>query len=343
MKITDEKSPKPKAEPEMDSWYANDITQTIGNTPLVKLNVLPAVHGVKATILAKLEFFNPSGSVKDRMAVFALRQAVVRGELRPGSTIVEATSGNTGAAVAMYAAANGHGAILTIPDKMSQEKIDGLRAFGAEVHVCPTAVPPDDPQSYTETAKRLQQETPDSYLLGQFTNSDNIRAHYESTGPEIWTQTGGRLDVLVGGIGTGGTISGTAKYIKEQKPSVKVIAADPVGSIYYDKFATDTDVEGGSYLVEGIGDDILCPTLDFSVIDQVCQVADKDSFLTARDITRKEGIFVGGSSGAAMHVALTQARSLDADKIVIVILPDGGARYVSKIYNDTWMLENGFI
>jgi cystathionine beta-synthase len=326
-----------------NGWYKDDITQTIGNTPLVKLRRLPTEHGVKATILVKPEFLSPTGSVKDRMAVYLLNQAVDRGELKPGGTIVEATSGNTGAAVAMFAAANGYKAILTIPDKMSSEKVDALRAFGAEVHICPTAVPPDSPQSYYETAKRLHQETPNSYLIGQYFNLDNIKSHYEQTGPEIWKQTGGQFHVLVAGIGTGGTMSGTAKYIKEQNPNIETVAADPIGSVFYNYHKDQTIIEPHPYLVEGIGDDFLCPTLDLSVIDRIYQVTDKECFLAARDLTRKEGIFGGGSSGAAVYVALKHAKNLAADKIVVVILPDSGAKYISKIFNDAWMREKGFI
>jgi len=343
MKTTKDEQKKPIMAQIDDSWYAQSITQTCGNTPLVKLNRLPQEYGVKATILVKLEYMNPSGSVKDRMAAFALNEALRRGEIKPGATIVEGTSGNTGAAVAMFAAANGLKAILTIPDKMSQEKIDTLRAYGAEVHICPTKVPPESPESYTQTAKRLHRETPGSFFLGQFWNLDNTRAHFETTGPEIWGQTGGRMDVLVGGIGTGGTISGSAQFLKRQKPELEVIAVDPIGSIYHDTFHEKKDPEAGSYQVEGIGDDFMCPTLDFSVIDKVVQVDDKSCFLTARELTRKEGIFVGGSAGAAAHVALNHAKDLDADQIVVVILPDSGRGYVSKIFNDSWMREHGYL
>lgn len=323
--------------------YAEDITETVGNIPLVRLRRLPKEWGVTATILVKPEFMNPTGSVKDRMAIFLLKQAVSRGDLKPGGTIVEATSGNTGAAVAMFAAAHGYRAILTIPDKMSNEKVDTLKAFGAEVHVCPTAVPAESPESYYETAKRIARETKDSYFVGQYFNLDNIEAHYRSTGPEIWAQTRGEFDVLVGGIGTGGTMSGTCKFIKEKKPSIQTVAADPIGSIYYQYHKDKSMIEPGRYFVEGIGEDMLCPTMDFSVIDKVYQVNDKECFDAARDLTRKEGILVGGSSGAAIHVALTHAKTLSADKTVVVILPDGGSKYISKMYNDAWMREKGFL
>lgn len=324
-------------------FYANDITETIGDTPLVKLRRLPEAAGVKATVLAKVEFSNPTGSVKDRMAVYILNKALKAGRLNPGDTIVEATSGNTGAAVAMFGAVHGFPVILTIPDKMSTEKVDTLRAFGAEVHICPTAVPAESPESYYETAKRIHRETPGSYFIGQYFNPDNIEAHYRLTGPELYRQTQGRFDVLVGGIGTGGTISGTARYLKEQKPEIEVVAADPVGSVYYDYHRSEELIEPATYLVEGIGEDMLCPTIDFSVIDKIYQVTDRECFLTARDLARQEGILAGGSSGAAVNAALKHAANLAEDKTVVVILPDGGSRYLSKVYNDGWMREKGFI
>lgn len=324
-------------------FYGEDITAAIGNTPLIKLRRMTAVRNIRATVLVKPEFLNPTGSIKDRMVVYLLDQAVERGDLPPGGTIVEATSGNTGAAVAMYAAANGYKTILTIPDKMSDEKVDTLRAFGAEVHICPTAVPGDSPESYYETAKRLHRENPGSYMVGQYFNLDNIEAHYRLTGPEIWRQTGGRIDVLVGGIGTGGTVSGTARYLKEQNRNIEVVAADPIGSIYYQYHKDQTLIEPQTYQVEGIGEDILCPTIDFSVIDKIYQHTDQEAFLATRELTRTEGIFGGGSSGAAVHVALKHAAGLDKDKIVIVILPDSGFKYISKVFNDAWMREHGHI
>ena len=224
---------------------------------------------------------------------------------------------------------------------MSNEKVDTLRAFGAEVHICPTAVPGDSPESYYETAKRIHGETPDSYLVGQYFNLDNIEAHYRQTGPEIWRQTGGRFEVLVAGIGTGGTLSGVARYLKEQNPDIEIVAVDPIGSVYYQYYQDKTLIEPHPYEVEGIGDDLLCPTVDFSVIDKIYQVTDTESFLATRELTRKEGIFGGGSSGAAVHVALKHAAALEADKTVLVILPDSGFKYISKISNDSWMREHG--
>lgn len=325
----------------VNNFYFDNIADSVGNTPLVKLRKI--TEGLKGTILAKLEFLNPTGSVKDRMGVFILKEAVQRGELKPGGTIIEATSGNTGAAVAMFAAAHGYNAIFTIPDKMSDEKIDTLKAFGAEVHICPAAVPPDDPKSYYETAKRLVEETPGAYFIGQYHNLDNIKAHYMTTGPEIWKQTEGKITHLVGGIGTGGTISGTGKYLKEQNPDVKVIAVDVDGSVYYDYFKSKTMIEPHPYLVEGIGDDMLCPTTDFSVFDDVLNVGDEDSFRTARAMAEREGILAGGSSGSAVHAALEYAENLKDDDIMVIILPDHGLKYLSKQFSTAWMQEKGFL
>jgi cystathionine beta-synthase len=323
--------------------YLEDITQAVGNTPLVRLRRLPREYGVKATILVKLEILNPTGSVKDRMALYLLQQAVERGELKPGGTIVEATSGNTGAAAAMFAAVHGYKAILTIPDKMSREKVDTIKAYGAEVHICPTAVPPESPESYYETGKRLARETPKSYWVGQYFNLDNIEAHYRTTGPEIWEQTGGKLTCLVGGVGTGGTVSGTARFLKEKDPKIEVVAADPVGSVYYQYYKDKTMIEPHTYLVEGIGEDMLCPTIDFSVIDTMYQIGDEESFVVARALARREGVLAGGSSGAIVAAALKHAAHLDSSAVMVIILPDSGSKYISKLYNDDWMREKGFL
>ncbi len=324
-------------------FWLDDITYATGNTPMVKLRRMTEARGITCTVLVKPEYMNPTGSVKDRMVVYLLQQAERNGELKLGGTIVEATSGNTGAAVAMFAAAHGYKAILSIPDKMSQEKVDAMRAFGAEVHICPTAVPAESPESYYETGKRLARETKDSYWVGQYFNLDNIEAHYSLTGPEIWNQCGGQIDCFVGGIGTGGTVSGTARYLKEQKPGVEVVAADPIGSVYYQYHKDQTMIEPNTYYVEGIGEDMLCPTIDFSVIDKVIQVTDEECFLYGRELTRTEGIFGGGSAGAAVCAALKHAKTLESDKTMIVILPDGGAKYISKMFNDDWMREKGFL
>ncbi|CUS88276.1 cystathionine beta-synthase [Candidatus Kryptonium thompsonii] len=321
--------------------YHQNILELIGNTPLVKLTRVTA--GIKATILAKLEFMNPGGSVKDRIAVYMVEKAIKNGLLKPGGTIIESTSGNTGIGLAMYAALKGFKAIFTIPDKMSQEKINLLKAFGAEVIVCPTNVPPDSPESYYEVAKRLAKETPNSYFVNQYHNEDNVEAHYMTTGPEIWTQTSGRIDYLVAGAGTGGTISGVGKFLKEKNPNVKVIAVDPIGSVYHDWFKYKKLIEPKIYMVEGIGEDMLCETMHFEVIDDIIQVSDAEAFYMARKLAREEGILAGGSSGAAVHAAIKVAQSLPEDKVVVVILPDTGRNYISKIFNDEWMKEKGFI
>jgi cystathionine beta-synthase len=321
-------------------WYDN-ILETIGNTPLVKLNKVTG--GISATLLAKIEFFNPAGSVKDRMAIFMIEEAAKRGLIKPGGTIVENTSGNTGAALAMYASVKGYKIIFTIPDKMSEEKINRLKAFGAKVVICPTDVPADSPESYYETAKRIAKETPNSYLVNQYHNEKNVEAHYKLTGPEIWAQTEGKIDYFVAGIGTGGTISGVGKFLKEKDPKIKVIGVDPIGSVYYNYFKDGTLIEPKVYMVEGIGEDMLCKCVHFDVIDDIIQINDKEAFQMARRLAREEGIFAGGSSGGAVHAALKVAKDAKKDEIIVVILPDTGHNYLSKIFNDEWMKEKGFI
>ena len=319
--------------------YKN-ILQTIGNTPLVKLNNV--AKGIAANIYAKLEFLNPGGSVKDRMALYIIRDAEKRGLLKPGGTIVENTSGNTGFGVAMVAAVRGYKTIFTIPDKMSEEKISTLRAFGAEVIVTKTDVPPDSPESYYEIAKKIAREKK-AFYVDQYNNPKNIEAHYKTTGPEIWRDTKGKVDYLVGGIGTGGTLSGAGRFLKEKNKRIKIIAVDPEGSVFYDYFKTGKLIKPHVYKVEGIGEDMLVKALDFDVIDDIIQVNDKESFIMARRLAREEGMFVGGSSGAAVVAAYKVAKNLDRDKTIVVILPDTGSRYLSKIFNDDWMRKNNFL
>lgn len=319
--------------------YKN-ILQTIGNTPLVKLNNV--AKGITANIYAKLEFLNPGGSVKDRMALYIIRDAEKRGLLKPGGKIVENTSGNTGFGVAMVAAVKGYKTIFTIPDKMSEEKINTLKVLGAEVIVTKTDVPPDSPESYYEIAKKIAREKK-AFYVDQYNNPKNIEAHYKTTGPEIWRDTKGKVDYLVGGIGTGGTLSGAGRFLKEKNKRIKIIAVDPEGSVFYDYFKTGTLIKPHVYKVEGIGEDMLVKAVDFDVIDDIIQVNDKESFIMARRLAREEGMFVGGSSGAAVVAALKIAKNLDKNRTIVVILPDTGSRYLSKIFNDDWMRKNNFL
>ncbi len=321
--------------------HLTNVLEAVGDTPLVRLNRV--TEGIDATVLVKLEYFNPGGSVKDRMAIYMVEEAERKGLLKPGGTIVENTSGNTGIALALYAVVRGYRLIVTIPDKMSDEKIGLLKALGAEVTICPTAVPADSPESYYETAKRIAAETPNSFMLNQYHNPSNIDAHFATTGPEIWEQTEGKIDVLVAGVGTGGTISGAGKFLKERNPNVRVVGVDPEGSVYYDWFKRRELVEPHVYAVEGIGEDMLCETMRFEVLDDMRKVGDREAFLMARRLAREEGILAGGSSGAAVHAAIDVARELPADKIVVVILPDSGYNYLGRIFNDDWMREKGFI
>src|SRR5205809_3241035 len=309
----------------------------MGNTPLVRLQQV--TQGVKPTILAKLEMLNPGGSVKDRIGARMIEAAERAGLLKQGGTIVEPTSGNTGHGLAIAAAIRGYKCIFVMPDKMSQEKVALLRAYGAEVVITPTAVAPESPESYYRVADRLTEEIPGAFQPNQYFNRENPQAHYETTGPEIWEQTEGRIDVLVAGVGTGGTVTGTARYLKEQKPGVTVVGADPEGSL----FSAAPGEEARPYLVEGIGEDFWPKTFDPSVVDRYVRVSDRDSLLTARAITRQEGILVGGSSGTALFAALTVARDLPADALVVVIFPDTGRNYLSKLYSDSWLLQYGFL
>lgn len=322
----------------------DNILQTIGKTPLVRLARLG--RGLPVPIYAKVEFFNPGGSIKDRIALNIIEEAERSGRLKPGGTIVEATSGNTGLGLAIVSAQKGYKTIFVLPDKMSQEKIQLLRAFGAKVFVTPTAVEPDDPRSYYSVAKRLVEETPNAVLANQYHNPENPRSHYETTGPEIWEQTGGQVTDVVAGVGTGGTISGVGRYLKEKNPNIRIVGADPVGSLLLETWQqgqVPTDAHPKTYKVEGIGEDFLPSTLDLSVIDNIIRVSDKESFVWARRLVKDEGIFAGGSSGSALAAAVRYAQTLPADRLVVVILPDSGSRYLSKFYDDNWMRENGFL
>ena len=323
--------------------FHDTILTTIGDTPLVRLNSVTA--GSDALVLAKLEFFNPGGSVKDRIGWPIIEDAERDGRLRPGGTIVEATSGNTGVGLAIAAALKGYRCIFVMPDKMSQEKILLLRAYGARVVVTPTAVEPDDPRSYYSVARRLVEETPNAILANQYHNPVNPQAHYDVTGPEIWAQTGGRITHLVAGMGTGGTITGVGRYLKERNPDVQIVGVDPVGSILYELHRSGQYTVAEGYKVEGIGEDFLPTTTDLSVIDAIVQVTDRESLLMTRRLVREEGIFGGGSCGAAVAGALkyAQQQHLGPDAVVVVVLPDSGSRYLSKVFDDDWMRENGFL
>jgi cystathionine beta-synthase len=320
----------------------DNVLECVGNTPLVRLNALAL--GLKSNVYVKLEFLNPGGSVKDRIALQIIADAEASGELKPGGTIVEATSGNTGAGLAMVAALRGYKCVFVLPDKQSEEKRASLRAYGAKVVVTPTNVEPDDPRSYYMVSRRIADETENSYYANQYHNPSNPKTHYLSTGPELLDQLDGKLDVFIGGIGTGGTITGTGKYLKEHKPDVKVVGVDPVGSIYYDFFKTGGITEAFSYVLEGIGEDFLPTTMDFQYVDDVVRVNDQECFETTRRLAREEGLFVGGSCGAAVAGALKWLQHHDVEgQNVVILLPDGGAKYLSKIYNDQWMEEQGFL
>lgn len=320
--------------------YRN-ILEAVGRTPLIRLNRISA--GLKPQMYVKAEHLNPGGSVKDRIAITMIDEAERRGDLRPGGTIIEGTSGNTGMGLALVAAVRGYKTIFTITDKQSQEKINLLKALGAEVIVCPTAVEPEDPRSYYSVAKRLAAEVPNSYYPNQYDNQDNPKAHYEMTGPEIWEDSDGKITHFVAGMGTGGTLSGIGRYLKEKNPQIKIIGVDPIGSLYHEFFHKGTVGRAATYVVEGIGEDIFPTTMHFDVLDDCIQVTDRDCFLTARQIARQEGIFAGGSSGAAMWGALQAAKKLSEKDFMVVLIPDTGRQYLSKVFNDEWMRDNRYL
>ena len=319
----------------------NNILESIGRTPLVRLNRV--AEGLAAEIYVKCEFLNPGGSVKDRIGLELIEDAERRGLLRPGGTLVEATSGNTGVGLAMVATLKGYRTIFVLPDKVSEEKIVTLRAFGAQVVITPTAVPPEDPRSYYCVSRRIAEETPGAFYVNQYHNPANPLAHYRATGPEIWRQTDGVISALVVGIGTGGTISGCGRYLKEQNPAIRVIAVDPDGSLYHDYIKHRRIGEARPYRIEGIGEDFFPTTMDFSVVDDAVRVFDREAFLMTRRLLAEEGLFAGISSGAAVAGALRYAAGRPAGERIVVILPDAGHRYLSKVWDDAWMRDAGFL
>jgi cystathionine beta-synthase len=318
--------------------YHESILDTVGNTPLVRLRAV--ARDCPAPVLGKIEFFNPGGSVKDRIGMAMIEAAEREGKLGPGGTIVECTSGNTGMGLAMVAAVKGYHAVLCMPDKVSSEKVSLLKAFGAEVVLSPTAVHPESPDSYYSVAKRIAGERPGAYLADQYHNPANPRAHYETTGPEIWNQTAGKVTHFVAGMGTGGTISGAGRFLKERNPEVRVIGADPVGSILKAYHETGQMTEAHTYKIEGVGEDFIPGTTDFSVIDEVLACSDRNGLTMTRRLAREDALFVGGSGGMAAWVALQVARRLSPDHLVVVLLPDTGERYLSKVHSDAWMRDN---
>jgi cystathionine beta-synthase len=319
----------------------NNILEAMGRTPLVRLNRIP--RGSKAEVYAKCDYLNPGGSVKDRIAVTMIDEAEQKGWLKPGGTIVEGTSGNTGMGLALVAAVRGYKAVFTMTDKQSKEKVDLLKALGAEVIVCPTAVAPGDPRSYYSVADKLTEEIPNAYHPNQYENPGNPRAHYETTGPEIWEDSEGRITHFICGLGTGGTVTGIGRFLKQQNPDVKIIGVDPVGSLLYEFFHTGKVGKPETYKVEGIGEDIFPKTLDFSILDDVLQVTDKECFVWVRRLARQEGLFAGGSSGAVVAALMKLLPTFTERDFVVLFLPDTGMRYLSKVYNNEWMRDNRYL
>jgi len=319
----------------------NNILEAIGHTPLVRLNRIN--QGLKPQIYTKCDYISPGGSMKDRIGLTMIDEAERQGLLKPGGTIIEGTSGNTGMGIALVAAVRGYKMVFTINDKQSKEKIDLLKALGAEVIVCPTAVEPEDPRSYYSIAKKLAAEIPNSYYPNQYANAMNPEAHYRTTGPEIWEDSEGKITHFVCGIGTGGTVSGVGKYLKEKNPNVKVIGVDPIGSVYYDFVKRGEVIKAKTYVVEGIGEDFFPTTMNLKIMDDVIQVNDEECFVVARRLVKQEGIFTGGSGGGCVSATLRLAKDLGPRDFVVAFLPDTGMRYLSKVYNDGWMRERGYV
>jgi cystathionine beta-synthase len=319
----------------------NNILEAIGGTPLVRLNRIN--QGLKPQIYVKADYTNPGGSVKDRIGITMIDDAERRGLLKPGGTIIEGTSGNTGMGLALVAAVRGYKMVFTITDKQSKEKVDLLKALGAEVIVCPTAVEPEDPRSYYSVAQKLAREIPNSFYPNQYSNPMNPEAHYLTTGPEIWNDSEGKITHFVCGMGTGGTISGVGKYLKEKNPAIKIVGVDPFGSLYYDSFKSGETIKAKTYVVEGIGEDFFPTTMNMKILDDVIQVNDEECFVVARRLVKLEGLFTGGSGGGCISAALRMATSLGPEAFIVAFLPDTGMRYLSKVYNDEWMRERGYV
>jgi cystathionine beta-synthase len=319
----------------------NNIIEAVGRTPLIRLNRV--ANGFKPQIWVKAEMLNPGGSVKDRIGITMIDDAEKKGLLKPGGTIIEGTSGNTGMGLALVAAVRGYKCVFTTTDKQSKEKVDLLKALGAEVIVCPTAVDPEDPRSYYSVAKKLAREIPNSYYPNQYDNQTNPEAHYETTGPEIWEDSQGKITHFVCGIGTGGTISGVGKYLKEKNPKVQIVGVDPEGSLYYDFHKTGKIAKARTYVVEGIGEDFFPTTMNMAILDDVIQVNDEECFVAARRLAKLEGIFTGGSGGGCLSGTLRLAKTLGPEAFIVALMPDTGMRYLSKVYNDEWMRERGYV